>query len=763
LPTAELSHIENHSHLTLIQQTKHDPCARLVTIHAHLQPVVMTPEEETGACGRLIESQVQSLAAARSEAIGEAVGASHCGELIQGLKELQDRNADTEGTLRYSVDTALREQLLKYLSQLLIEDPGFVHVWYLVDIATVLGDTGYSEPSSNIQLLECLLDSQTVTGCKKVFDYLESRREQLIAHQFKEKSLVILRCCNELLRRLSRAEDTVLCGRVFIFLFQSFPLGDRSSVNLRGEFHVQNETIYDTATHRSEDAVEPMAIDGEMPASSGGQTPASTVQDSDPQITARSTPVPAKTKQDPKPTVAPPDLNELYPRFWSLQNLFSRPTRLFEPSAMTEFRDGISLTLSSFKAISSSSHTATHPQPTSRGIKRKRSDDGGRKSQGDNPKYLTNRDLFDLEVHDLAFRRHILAQCLIMLDFLLSQNASSKARLEAPIIKIDPEKGGKEEELKPNPSVKYNFELSAEDSKFCHSMRSSIATYLQQQGPGNDGKMYYRMVDTVLRRDKNWTRWKLENCPTITKAPLEVEEYRSTQTKLVELTERRPFLNPQGANNFDFLLHTEPLGDLKHPSKRKGHDIPTLEQYYNAIEGRKLDNMMDDEDEQKAIDKDVQGMLWRALRASALTGQRFVLCEKIQDGANTRALIGKDEEPSTTIAEGASEDANESTTKPTNGDGPEEAIATPIISTPTPQMQEPAGDESSAKEPSAVEEEQHTPNAEVQGNEDSELILPGTMDLDESQVIPEIVEPVAEERGEAKGDVADDREMPEEI
>lgn len=48
------------------------------------------------------------------------------------------------------------------------------------------------------------------------------------------------------------------------------------------------------------------------------------------------------------------------------------------------------------------------------------------------------------------------------------------------------------------------------------ALKSRIATYLQE---GPDGKFYYRMVDTVLSRDKNWVRWKSENCPEINRAP----------------------------------------------------------------------------------------------------------------------------------------------------------------------------------------------------------------------------------------------------
>ena len=101
-----------------------------------------------------------------------------------------------------------------------------------------------------------------------MFDYLDSRRERITAKHFKAKNLIILRACNELLRRLSRAEDTVFCGRVFIFLFQSFPLGDRSSVNLRGEYHVENITVFEDlppkADSKTEDGMEVDQAEGKV-------------------------------------------------------------------------------------------------------------------------------------------------------------------------------------------------------------------------------------------------------------------------------------------------------------------------------------------------------------------------------------------------------------------------------------------------------------------------------------------------------------------
>ncbi len=55
---------------------------------------------------------------------------------------------------------------------------------------------------------------------------------------------MLLRTCNELLRRLSKPSQhhTVFAGRVLSLLAAVFPLGERSGVNLRGDFNVENKT-----------------------------------------------------------------------------------------------------------------------------------------------------------------------------------------------------------------------------------------------------------------------------------------------------------------------------------------------------------------------------------------------------------------------------------------------------------------------------------------------------------------------------------------
>ena len=246
------------------------------------------------------------------------------------------------------------------------------------------------------------------------------------------KSLVILRLCNELLRRLSRAEDPVFCGRVYIFMFQSFPLGDKSSVNLRGNFHVENVTSFEEFLPDSNANEDLMQVDNDA------DTPViKTVSESEDVSTK-----PAKSRQGAEEPPKTLDIDTLYPIFWSLQHSFSNPPRLFKENNFKDFRGGLEATLAKFKEV---------PKVIQSGdVERKK---GPKPSSGDsydafantfNPKYLTSRDLFKLEVcmeyhlvvcradhlqlSDLAFQRHILVQALILIDFLLTLTEKAKSK-----------------------------------------------------------------------------------------------------------------------------------------------------------------------------------------------------------------------------------------------------------------------------------------------------------------------------------------------
>lgn len=260
-----------------------------------------------------------------------------------------------------------------------IDSPEFVRMWNLLDILSILSDDGQCDPALLFWLVEELLDSQTIAGCRKIFDFLESRRERITAKHFKQKNLVILRSCNELLRRLSRAEDTAFCGRVFIFMFQSFPLGDRSSVNLRGEYHVENVTTFEAP----EDDDSKMEVDTQ----------------------AEQTDVKASAKNGAQDASKALDPDTLYPLFWSLQESFSQPLRLFDAGHFTKFKSSLESTIKAFQAIHDDSlGSSKSMENLKRTLKRKRDDDGTETlPEAFNPKYLTSKDLFQLEASTCSY------------------------------------------------------------------------------------------------------------------------------------------------------------------------------------------------------------------------------------------------------------------------------------------------------------------------------------------------------------------------
>lgn len=199
-------------------------------------------------------------------------------------------------------------------------------------------------------------------------------------------------------------------------MFQSFPLGDKSSVNLRGEFHTENITTFDTIVKTSqEDVMDTEPTESRETAEKTPQVAQSINEGEITQAVKEGTPTIAeaiheKKESDPSKTV---DLDALYPTFWGLQGFFSAPTRLFNSENFASFRTGLEKTLSTFKlmnTVTDTWSTAKAPDEIRRGLKRKRNGEGVDITSSFNPKYLTSRELFDLEVK-LPVIRSVLGAC----------------------------------------------------------------------------------------------------------------------------------------------------------------------------------------------------------------------------------------------------------------------------------------------------------------------------------------------------------------
>ncbi|KAI9846789.1 MAG: hypothetical protein M1837_003638 [Sclerophora amabilis] len=550
-----------------------------------------------------------------------------------GVKSIASSDSQTKESHRQAhyaiIETSVRDLFNSFVASTSIHDPSFTQIWNLLDIVSIFSDNEQCEPGLIFWLIEELLDSQTIDGCRRVFDYLESRRERITAKHFKQKSLIILRSCNELLRRLSRAENTVFCGRVFIFLFQSFPLGDKSSVNLRGEYHVENVTTYDDLPVKSIADPGKMEVDSEEKDVIGINEKSQEVVSVDaalekePEEGKANNVIASDIKAEQ--TDQQLDTDTLYPIFWSLQQYFSNPTKIFEASNFADFKGGLESTIKKFKEVQRDTDGRSAlmvSEEGKKGTKRKRGESDDDITTGFNPKYLTSRDLFDLEVSDLAFRRHILVQALILLDFLQSLAPKSKAKLG----NLHPQ----------NKSVLYQFTLSDEDARWASETRATVAAYLQQ---GPEGKFYYRMVDTVLSRDKNWVRWKAENCPPIERPPVNLEHMLGAKQGVEKAcAPRRLRATPLGSLDLGFLSDAEVAHGLERlkqeqryfPPNREPdvasaeacrYIVPDITSFEAMIAGDDFDlDLAKSEDErQLAIDAKAS-KTWRALRIASKSG-----------------------------------------------------------------------------------------------------------------------------------------------
>lgn len=115
----------------------------------------------------------------------------HYGELssdVAAFKDIELSSADsaddnpTSTHLRQSsFETAARAILYEKLAANAMHDDSFVDVWNLLDIIQACADQQQCDAGLTLWLVEEMLDSQTIEGCRGIFDYLESRRERLAA------------------------------------------------------------------------------------------------------------------------------------------------------------------------------------------------------------------------------------------------------------------------------------------------------------------------------------------------------------------------------------------------------------------------------------------------------------------------------------------------------------------------------------------------------------------------------------------------------
>lgn len=219
-----------------------------------------------------------------------------------------------------------------------------------------------------------------------------------------------------------------------------------------------------------------------------------------------------------------------------------------------------------------------------------------------------------------------------MVDFLLSLSAGAKEKL------------AKAEPANPNKSVMYEKQILSEDdvsqldliarcelisfqTKWAEFTKGSVLDLLKL---GLDGPHFHRMVESVIARDKNWVRWKIENCPPITKQAISPDEYTSVKADASKATtNKRLRPNPLGSLNLKFLSENDAqagLDRLKDPSR---YELPSVKSFKSKMELDDMDIEMaqDGSDEKLAAQEAKASKSWRALRIASAS--KLVAFDKI--------------------------------------------------------------------------------------------------------------------------------------
>ena len=136
--------------------------------------------------------------------------------------------------------------------------------------------------------------------------------------------------CNDLLRRLSKSQNTVFCGRIQLFLTSLFPLNEKSGLNFTSNFNLEKEIAFN---HEPDESLfhclttdTDLCCDGK----SG----------SDAHISA-----------------------DLYRRFWRLQETLKSPTQCYTKEGWQTFVECTECVVSTFQSIRLTSTGASSSEP----------------------------------------------------------------------------------------------------------------------------------------------------------------------------------------------------------------------------------------------------------------------------------------------------------------------------------------------------------------------------------------------------------------
>lgn len=428
--------------------------------------------------------------------------------------------------------------------------------------------SGLCSPTLPVNVLSDAFDMLTINQSLHLFSFVEANvavwKEDIF---FSHCKTAVLRMCNDLLRRLSRSQNTVFCGRILLFLARFFPFSERSGLNLISEFNLENVTTFTNSE----------ATDQEMKDESD-QTESENCVDQSLNNTLDYT---------------------LYAKFWALQDFFRNPPQCFQKpnwKMFTVYANDVLEAFTSFKldgCRSSSevskldrSHSTVEPM-----------EEQSESSDEYFAKYLTNQKLLDLQFSDSNFRRYVLLQILILTQYLTS-------------------------------NIKFKTEnLTGEQVEWVRKTDERVYGLLAETPP--DGPAFVNIFKHILKREERWSDWKNDGCPEFKKPIKSAKEEpdvspskkRGQKRKLGDLVKDADAKKKitMGNSEMTRLWNLCP-NNLEACKKAERDFVPALESYFTpAID--QITGRSKVKDEEKLVNDSNFG--WRGLRLLACRSPHF--------------------------------------------------------------------------------------------------------------------------------------------
>ncbi|XP_072267444.1 THO complex subunit 1 [Pyxicephalus adspersus] len=499
-----------------------------------------------------------SLQEARSKftnATREAVASKNIKNLLSTFSQVAGSENEKKLTLDQVFRVVLEEEIINQAS--------CDNCLAIISLAINGVTEGICTATTPFVLLGDVLDCLPLDHCDRIFTFVEKNVGTWKSITFYSAGKnYLLRMCNDLLRRLSKSQNTVFCGRIQLFLARLFPLSEKSGLNLQSQFNLENVTVYNVNESEStlgqkqvEDREDGMEIEeGEM-----------------------------GDEEAPNSSSIPIDYN-LYRKFWSLQDFFRNPVQCYDKSSWKTFLKYSEEVLTVFK-----SYKLDDTQASRKKIEELKS--GGEHVYF--AKFLTSEKLMDLQLSDSNFRRHILLQYLILFQYLKGQVKFKSS----------------------------NYVLLDEQSLWIEDTTKLVHQLLCETPP--DGEKFSKMVEHILGTEENWNSWKNEGCPSFVKErpqdskPMKVARKRSAPEDFLGKGSNKKIL--MGNDELTRLWNLCP-DNIEACKSESREFMPTLEQFFEeAIEQADPENMV--ENEYKVVNNSNYG--WRALRLLARRSPHF--------------------------------------------------------------------------------------------------------------------------------------------